>query len=156
MIFVTGLFNDWSLHQREREKDSGNINAMWLRYDCANKCLTCWWVHYLLYLNLWMGTIPFIYIKSGPQGPIWYRWYGSQGSEKNLFQDHGKIIGFHDKFLISLKNHWILVQLRQKSLNIAIDIALTKCNGKYVHFIYKLFTDMLFKSFRMTFTHRFF
>ena len=50
----------------------------------------------------------------------------------DLFQDHGKIIELHEKFLKfvkmrkSWKNHWILDQLlMEKSLNSEIDIVLT-------------------------------
>ena len=55
----------------------------------------------------------------------------------DLFQDHGKIINFHEKFLKfvkmkkSWKNHWILDQLiMEKSLNSEIDIVLTNNMGK--------------------------
>ena len=54
-----------------------------------------------------------------------------------LFQDHGKIIEFHEKLLKfakmkkSWKNHWILDQLlMEKSLNSEIDIVLTDYLGK--------------------------
>ena len=55
----------------------------------------------------------------------------------DLFQDHGKVIEFHEKFLKFLKmkkswkNHWILNQLlMEKSLNSEIDIVLTYYMGK--------------------------
>ena len=57
----------------------------------------------------------------------------------DLFQDHGKIIEFHEKFLKFVKmkksgeNHWILDQLlmeKWKSLNSQIDIVLTNYMGK--------------------------
>ena len=55
----------------------------------------------------------------------------------DLFQDHGKIIEFHEKFLKfgemkkSGNNHWILDQsLMEKSLNSEIDIVLTNYMGK--------------------------
>ena len=53
------------------------------------------------------------------------------------FEDHGKIIKFHKKFLKfvkmkkSWKNHWILGQLlMEKSLNSEIDIVSTNYMGK--------------------------
>ena len=55
----------------------------------------------------------------------------------DLFQDHEKIIEFHEKFLKfvkmkkSWKNHWILNQLlMEKSLNSETDIVLTYYMGK--------------------------
>ena len=55
----------------------------------------------------------------------------------DLFQDHGKIIEFHEKLLKfvemkkSWKNHWILDQsLMEKSLNSEIGIVLTNYMGK--------------------------
>ena len=55
----------------------------------------------------------------------------------DLFQDHGKIIEFHEKFLKfvkmkkSWKNHWILDKLvMEKSWNSEIDIVLTNYKGK--------------------------
>ena len=54
-----------------------------------------------------------------------------------LFQDHGKIFEFHEKFLEfikikeSWKNHWIFYQLlMEKSLNSEIDVVLTNYMGK--------------------------
>ena len=55
----------------------------------------------------------------------------------DLFQDHGKIIEFHKKYLKfvkmkkSWKNQWILDQLLiEKSLNSEINIVLTNYTGK--------------------------
>ena len=55
----------------------------------------------------------------------------------DLFQDHGKVIEFHEKLLKfvkmkkSWKNHWILDQLlMEKSLNYEIDMFLTNYMGK--------------------------
>ena len=55
----------------------------------------------------------------------------------DLFQDHGKIIEFHENFLQfikikeSWKNHWLLDQLlMEKSLNCEIDVVLTNYMGK--------------------------
>ena len=57
----------------------------------------------------------------------------------DLFQDHGKIIEFHEKFLKfvniekSWKNHLILDQLlMEKSLNSEIDIVLTNYMGIWI------------------------
>ena len=57
----------------------------------------------------------------------------------DLFQDHGKIIEFYEKFLKfvkmkkSWKNHWISDQLlMEKSLNSEIDIVLTKHIDKWI------------------------
>ena len=44
----------------------------------------------------------------------------------DLFQDHGKIIEFHEKLLKFVKNHWILDQLLMEiSLNSETDKFLT-------------------------------
>ena len=55
----------------------------------------------------------------------------------DLFQDHGKIIEFHEKFLkfVEMKkswnNHWILDQLlMEKSLNSEIEIVSTNYMDK--------------------------
>ena len=61
----------------------------------------------------------------------------------DLFQDHGKIIEFHEKLLKfvkmkkSWKNPWILEQLlMEKSLNYEIDMFLTNYGvNKYVFYI---------------------
>ena len=50
----------------------------------------------------------------------------------DLFQDHGKIIEFHEKFLkfVKMEKYWIWDQLlMEKSWNSEIDIVLTNYRG---------------------------